>query len=77
MQKMLLMLQAMVIHVVFIPKYRKQTLHKELRQCLGGFFRNLAHNMGSEAEEPEYLCKDHLHMCNAALEKREHYSPIM
>ena len=48
-------------HVVFIPKYRKQTLYKELRQYLGGVFRDLAHDMESEVEEG-HLCKDHVHM---------------
>lgn len=42
-------------HVVFIPKYRKQTLYKELRQYLGGVFHDLAHDMESEVEGGLYV----------------------
>lgn len=38
-------------HVVFIPKCRRKTLYKELRQYLGEVFRRLAEQKQSRVEE--------------------------
>ena len=35
-------------HVVFIPKYRRKSLYKELRRDLGQVFRELARRKGCE-----------------------------
>jgi len=48
-------------HVVFIPKCRRRTLYKELRQHLGEVFRNLAGQRESRVEEG-HLMSDHVHM---------------
>ena len=48
-------------HVVFIPKYRKKTLYKELRRHLGEVFRKLAEQKESRVEEG-HLMSDHVHM---------------
>jgi putative transposase len=48
-------------HVVFIPKCRRKTLYKELRQHLGEIFRRLAVQKESQIEEG-HLQPDHVHM---------------
>jgi putative transposase len=48
-------------HVVFIPKCRRRTLYKELRQHLGEIFRRLAAQKESQIEEG-HLQADHVHM---------------
>ena len=48
-------------HVVWIPKYRKKTLYKELRRYLGSTFRDLARQKESDVIEG-HLLPDHVHM---------------
>jgi putative transposase len=48
-------------HIVFIPKYRRKALYKELRQHLGEVFRSLAQQRESYIEEG-HLMSDHVHM---------------
>ena len=48
-------------HIVWIPKYRKKTLYKELRQYLGEIFYNLAKQKESTIEEG-HLVSDHVHI---------------
>lgn len=48
-------------HIVFIPKYRRKVLYKELRQHLGDVFRNLAAQRECRIEEG-HLLPDHVHM---------------
>ena len=48
-------------HVIFIPKCRRKTLYKELRQHLGEVFRRLAEQKQSRIEEG-HLMADHVHM---------------
>ncbi len=48
-------------HVVFIPKYRRKSLYKELRRHLGDVFRSLASRRESRVEEG-HLMVDHVHM---------------
>jgi putative transposase len=48
-------------HVVFIPKYRRQALYRELRRHLGDVFRALAEQRASRVEEG-HLMPDHVHM---------------
>ena len=48
-------------HVVFIPKCRRKTLYRELRQHLGDVFRKLATQKESRVEEG-HLLPDHVHM---------------
>ena len=48
-------------HIVFIPKYRRKALYKELRQYLGEVFRSLAEQRESHIEEG-HLMSDHVHM---------------
>ena len=48
-------------HVVFIPKYRRKSLFKELRRDLGQVFRELARRKGCEIEEG-HVMSDHVHM---------------
>ena len=48
-------------HVVFIPKYRKKVLYKQLRGELGTVFRELAQRQESEIIEG-HLMADHVHM---------------
>jgi putative transposase len=47
--------------VVFIPKCRRKTLYRELRQHLGEVFRKLAVQKESRIEEG-HLLPDHVHM---------------
>ncbi|EIC29808.1 MULTISPECIES: IS200/IS605 family transposase [Methylomicrobium] len=48
-------------HVVFIPKCRRRTLYKALRQHLGEVFRRLASQKESRILEG-HLMPDHVHM---------------
>jgi putative transposase len=48
-------------HVVFIPKCRRKTLYRELRQHLGEVFRKLAVQKESRIEEG-HLLADHVHI---------------
>ena len=48
-------------HVVFIPKYRRKVLYKELRKHLGEVFRSLASQRECRIEEG-HLLADHVHM---------------
>ena len=48
-------------HVVFIPKYRRRALYRELRRHLGEVFRRLAEQRESRVEEG-HLMPDHVHM---------------
>ena len=48
-------------HVVFIPKYRRKALYRELRKDLGAVFKGLAQQRESQIEEG-HLMADHVHM---------------
>jgi len=48
-------------HVVFIPKYRRKVLYRELRRHLGPVFRALARQRECVIEEG-HLLADHVHM---------------
>ena len=48
-------------HVVFIPKYRRKTLYKELRRHVGAVFRALAEQRECHIEEG-HMRDDHVHM---------------
>ena len=48
-------------HIVFIPKYRRKAMYKELRQYLGKIFHELARHRECKIEEG-HLCPDHVHM---------------
>ena len=48
-------------HVVFIPKCRRKTLYRQLRQHLGEVFRKLAAQKECKVEEG-HLMADHVHM---------------
>ena len=48
-------------HVVFIPKYRRKALYRELREYLGDIFRGLARQRECQIEEG-HLLPDHVHM---------------
>ena len=48
-------------HGVFIPKCRRKTLYRQLRQYLGEVFRKLAEQKESRVEEG-HLMPDHVHM---------------
>ena len=48
-------------HVVFIPKYRRKALYKELRRHLGEVLRQLAKQKESQLEEG-HLLADHVHL---------------
>ncbi len=48
-------------HVVFIPKCRRRTLYRQLRQHLGEVFRKLAGQKECRVEE-RHLMSDHLHV---------------
>ena len=55
-------------HIVFIPKYRKKSLYKELRVELGAVFRELARRKECEIEEGHVML-DHVHMMVSILPK--------
>ena len=48
-------------HGVFIPKYRRKTLYKELRRHVGAVFRALAEQRECHIEEG-HMRDDHVHM---------------
>ena len=48
-------------HIIWIPKYRKQAIYKELRKYLGEVFRELARQKECEILEG-HLLSDHVHM---------------
>jgi REP element-mobilizing transposase RayT len=48
-------------HVVFIPKYRRKALFRELRKELGVVFRRLAEQKECRVEEG-HMMEDHVHM---------------
>ncbi len=48
-------------HVVWIPKYRKKSLFKELRKYLGEILKDLARQKGCKIEEG-HLLPDHVHI---------------
>ena len=48
-------------HFVWIPKYRRRTLYRELRQHLGEVIRDLAQQRESRIEEG-HLRPDHVHV---------------
>ena len=48
-------------HVIFIPKCRRRTLYRQLRQYLGEVFKKLAAQKESNIEEG-HLLRDHVHM---------------
>ena len=48
-------------HIVFIPKCRRKTLYRQLREYLGEVFRKLAEQKESRIEEG-HLMADHVHM---------------
>ena len=48
-------------HIVFIPKYRKKKLYKEIRQYLGELFHDLAKQKECKIIEG-HLIVDHVHM---------------
>jgi putative transposase len=48
-------------HVVFIPKYRRKVLYRQLRRELGPVFRDLAEQKEGKVEEG-HLMPDHVHM---------------
>ena len=48
-------------HIVFIPKYRKKALFRELRKHLGEVFRELAKQQECKVEEG-HIQVDHVHM---------------
>ena len=48
-------------HVVFIPKYRRKALYRQLRSHLGEVFHRLAGQKESRIEEG-HLMVDHVHM---------------
>ena len=48
-------------HIVWIPKYRKKKMYKELREYLGEIFKELARQKESQIIEG-HLVSDHVHM---------------
>lgn len=48
-------------HIVWIPKYRKKSLFKELRKYLGETLKDLARQKGCKIEEG-HLMPDHVHI---------------
>jgi len=48
-------------HIVWIPKYRKKKLYKELRKYLGEILRELASQKECKIEEG-HLMSDHVHI---------------
>jgi putative transposase len=51
-------------HVVFVPKYRRQVLYRELRQQLGAIFHELARQKEWRILEG-HLVADHVPLCIA------------
>ncbi|MDD3214700.1 MAG: IS200/IS605 family transposase, partial [Eubacteriales bacterium] len=48
-------------HIVFAPKYRRQSIYGDLRKDIGKILRELCERKGIEIIEAE-LCPDHIHM---------------
>ena len=48
-------------HIVWIPKYRKKSIYKELRVYLGDTLKDLAHQKECKIEEG-HLMSDHVHI---------------
>jgi putative transposase len=48
-------------HIIWIPKYRKKSLYKELRQYLGSLLKELASQKECRIEEG-HLMPDHVHI---------------
>ena len=48
-------------HVIFIPKYRRKVIYKDMRRYLGEVFRELAKQKECEVLEG-HLMRDHVHM---------------
>ena len=48
-------------HVVFVPKYRKQSINGSLRRDIGGILRDLCRQQRVELVEG-YAMRDHIHM---------------
>ena len=48
-------------HVVFAPKYRRQTIYGKIKGDIGKIIRQLCDQKGIEIIEAE-LCPDHIHM---------------
>ena len=48
-------------HVIWIPKYRRKSLYRELRRHLGEVIRDLARQRESKVEEG-HLRSDHVHV---------------
>ena len=48
-------------HIIWIPKYRKKSLYKELRQYLGSILKDLALQKECKIEEG-HLMSDHAHI---------------
>lgn len=46
---------------MFVPKYRRRVLYRDLREYLGDIFHDLARQCESRIEEG-HLCPDHVHM---------------
>ena len=51
-------------YVVFIPKYRRKVIYRELRQYFGNIFHELARQKESRIEEG-HLCPDYVHILMA------------
>jgi putative transposase len=51
-----------VYHVVFVPKYRRETLYGQIRRELGSIFHELANQKGCRIIEG-HIMPDHVHMC--------------
>ena len=49
-------------HIVWIPKYRRKILYKQVRKHLGEVFRSLAAQRESHIEQGS-IAQDHVHMC--------------
>ena len=49
-------------HIVWIPKYRRKILYKQIRKHLGEVFRSLAAQRESHVEQGS-IALDHVHMC--------------
>ena len=48
-------------HIIWIPKYRRKSIYKELRPYLGSMFKELASRKECEIEEG-HLMSDHVHI---------------
>lgn len=49
-------------HIVFVPKFRKQSLFGKIRKYLKGVFHELARQKGCEIISG-HMAVDHVHMC--------------